>query len=91
MHDRLFKVKMMIEDEMTNIIKGSNERTILINLFNVDYNAKEEDIRNIYKDVKINEVTEIKAGIFLLDLDKEEALNIVEIGAKVSIFLFNTK
>jgi len=67
---------------MTNIIKASPEKTILINLFNVDYNSQEDDIRNLYKDVQINEVNQIKPGIFLLDLDKDEALKLVDIGAK---------
>jgi len=70
------------KNEMMSIIKNSNERTILINLFNVDYNAKEDDIQNIYHDVKIIEINQIKAGIFLLELEKDEALNLVNIGAK---------
>ena len=73
---------------MVNVIKHSQEKTTLINLFNVDYNAKDEDIRNLYKDVIIREINQIKPGLFLLDLDNEEALKFVEIGAKVSIFFF---
>ncbi len=73
---------------MVNAIKHSQEKTTLINLFNVDYNAKDEDIRNLYKDVSINEINQIKPGLFLLDLDNEEALKFVEIGAKVRLILF---
>ena len=76
---------------MVNAIKHSHEKTTLINLFNVDYNAKDEDIRNLYKDVSIREINQIKPGLFLLDLDNEEALKFVEIGAKVRLVLFSGK
>lgn len=76
---------------MVNAIKHSQEKTTLINLFNVDYNAKDEDIRNLYKDVSINEINQIKPGLFLLDLDNEEALKFVEIGAKVRFILFSLR
>jgi len=67
---------------MISVIKHSQEKTTLINLFNVDYNAKEEDIRELYEDVNIISVDIPKAGIFLLELDNEQAIKLVEIGTK---------
>ena len=70
---------------MINLIKRqkAGELTI-INLFNVDYQAKEDDIRQLYKDVNIQTITELKAGLFLVELEPEEAIKLVEIGATVS-------
>lgn len=68
---------------MTNLIKRSNEQNTLINLFNVDYKATEQDIRDMYTDVSILDINQIKPGLFILELRNDEALKLVDIGAKV--------
>ena len=71
---------------MLNLIKRSNEHAkTFINLFNIDFKATANDIRNLYSDVNIIDVREIKPGCLLLELNQAEAVKIVEIGAKVSI------
>ena len=70
---------------MINLINRSKEDVpILINLFDIEFNATPEDIRKIYSDVKIDNITQPKHGIYLLELTREEALKIVEIGPKVT-------
>jgi len=69
--------------EMIGLIKrGRDDESPLINLFDVDYKATEEDIRKLYQDVQIENIDMIKPGLFLLELEKDEALKLVEAGPK---------
>lgn len=71
--------------EMIGLIKrGRDNENPLINLFDVDYKATEEDVRKIYQDVNIESVNMIKPGLFLLELQKDEALKLVEAGPKTA-------
>lgn len=70
---------------MIGLIKrGRDGESPLINLFDVDYKATEEDIRKVYQDVHIESINMIKPGLFLLELQKDEALKLVEAGPKVT-------
>lgn len=73
---------MGLEDEMLNLIKRGNEQVNIV-FFNVDYGAKAEDIQNLYRDIKFNNIDVPKAGLFSLDLSKDEAVKLVNAGAKV--------
>lgn len=69
-------------------IAGLNRTTIYINLFNLDYNTKEADIRDFYKAVNLAYVNmkQISKGVADIELrSKEEALKLVEIGRGVQI------
>ena len=70
---------------MISLIKrGRDNENPLINLFDVDYKATEEDIRKLYPDVQIDNINMIKPGLFLLELQKDEALKLIEAGPKVN-------
>lgn len=72
------------KNELINLIGRSKEdQPVVINLFDVEYNATEEDIRKLYNEVTIDSISSPKKGIFLLEMSKSEALKIVEIGSKV--------
>lgn len=68
---------------MVNLIKRARDDNTFINLFDVDFKATENDIRQLYPEVKVHEVTMVKPGLFLVELDREEALKMVDIGPKV--------
>lgn len=68
---------------MINLIKRARDENTFINLFDVDFKATEEDMRKLYPEVKVNEVTMVKPGLFLMELSREEALKLVEVGPKV--------
>lgn len=69
---------------MVNLINRWKENVpVLINLFDIEYSATSDDIRNIYSGINIDNFSQPKQGIFLLELSKEEALKMVEAGPKV--------
>ena len=76
------------------MIKEINEvdrKSYFINLFNVNYDAKKEDISLYYKDIDIKDIQSAKPGNFDIELQsREEAINIVERGSGVNYrFFFN--
>lgn len=69
---------------MVNLINRSKDDVpVIINIFDVEYNATEDDVRKVYPEIKIGEITAPKKGIFLLELSKDEALKIVDLGARI--------
>ena len=78
-------------------INKLNRTTIFLNLFNLDYNVQEADIRDYFKDVARMEIDMrfISKGVVDILLgSKDEALQIAEIGGGVHnilIFLVNLR
>ena len=75
---------------MKREINNLNRTTIYLNLFNLDYNVKEADIRDYFKDVamleiNMNNISKGNADILLES--KAEALQIAEIGGGVILNL----
>lgn len=63
-----------------------NRTTIYLNLFNLDYNTKESDIRDYFRSVEMLEINMglIAKGVVDIKLrSKTEALQIAEIGGGV--------
>jgi len=57
---------------MTEAInKTEDNESVYINIFDVEYSAKFDDIKALYPDVKIKSLTSPKEGIFIFELEKE--------------------
>ena len=73
---------------MLNLITRSNE-PIFIMLFNVDFNTTPEDMKNIYASIKFDKINQPRKGVIVLELNKKEASDLVEIGTKVIYFFIS--
>ena len=81
-NNNLYKIQIFIEPEMLNLITRSNE-PIFIMLFNVDYNTTTEDMKNLYSPIQFDKINQTRKGVMILELNKKEASELVEIGTKV--------
>ena len=71
-------------------INNLNRTTIYLNLFNLDYNVQEADIRDYFKDVAMLEINMnyiSKGHADILLGSKTEALQIAEIGGGVLLLI----
>jgi hypothetical protein len=70
------------KQEMLNLITKSQEPLTIV-LFNVDYNARPEDVLSVYPGIKIDKCEWAKNGVFILELPtKEDATKLAEAGSK---------
>ena len=79
---------MFLESEMLNLIMRSNEPIVII-LFNVDFNAIPNDIKNSYPSLQFDKIDQPKQGVMILEFNKkEEASEFVKIGTKVNLLFY---
>jgi len=71
---------------MLNLIKRQRDTTTMITVFNVAFNSTAADVKALYPEVKFRSDREPKPGVFVFELDQDEALKFTEIGGKVVIF-----
>jgi len=70
------------KQEMLNLIKRQRDTTTMITVFNVAFNSTIDDVKALYPEVKFRSAKEVKPGVFIFDLDQDEALRFTEIGGK---------
>lgn len=64
------------------------KRHVILNLLNVDFKAKAEDIEELYSNVKFLRIEPQQRGIWLIETENsEEALKILAGEEKVRVFL----
>ena len=70
----------MIDDDILKEIENLNPKSrIFFNIFNVHYQAIEEDIANYFEEVEINKIIALKPGSFGISvIGREEAMKLVE-------------
>ncbi len=67
-----------------NLIKRQRDTTTMITVFNVAFNSTAEDVKALYPEVKFKSDREPKPGVFVFELDQDDALKFTEIGGKVN-------
>jgi hypothetical protein len=81
-----FKKLKYSEDEMKKEINELNIQSYYINLYNLDYGAKDEDIIEYFKPIPVKKVIPYKDKNGLVDIElgsKEDALAAIEKGSGV--------